>query len=38
MHSGITNAAAVGLLAAKEILQDVSDELAPFRLERFNAR
>jgi glycine/D-amino acid oxidase-like deaminating enzyme len=38
MHSGITNAAAVGLLAATEILQDASDELAPFRLERFNAR
>ena len=38
MHSGITNAAATGLFAAREILEGERDELlAPFGLERFAA-
>ena len=37
MHSGITNAPAVGLFAAREILEGERDELlAPFGMERFS--
>jgi glycine/D-amino acid oxidase-like deaminating enzyme len=37
MHSGITNAAAVGLMASREIMDGERDELlAPFDLERFS--
>ncbi|MEM1306342.1 MAG: FAD-binding oxidoreductase [Pseudomonadota bacterium] len=36
MHSGITLAPIVGLLGAREVLDDVdSDRLAPYRLDRF---
>jgi glycine/D-amino acid oxidase-like deaminating enzyme len=38
MHSGITNAAAVGLFVAREILENERDELlTPFGLERFTS-
>lgn len=39
MHSGVTNAAVVGELLAKQILTNVSDPLlAPFRLDRFEGK